>query len=440
MILIYSDKLTPRLRYTAKLIFEGILKSPVSLTDDAGEFAKSEGPKINYSDQKSSDELYLKPKPLLSIKEIIAPEIDPVYYEGEKYFFATSPDSVLPFDPFAASFFVVSRMEEYLEPGGGKYSCFPPEKSILAKYGLLKKPVVNIWANILAGKIKEHYPDFEFPKSRFNYISTIDIDNAWAFKHKGFVRGAGAFLKDLATLRWQNNWQRIGVWFDSQPDPYDSYNFLDEIFRGNEGKVIFFFLLGDRHTYDKSIPFKNKHFRKLIGGISKKYEAGMHPSFFSSQKGKENMVVAEKQRLENITGKTIKNSRQHFLRLFFPGSYRTLIKQGIVNDFTMGYSSQTGFRAGICTPYPFFDLEADKEANLTIYPFQVMDVTLRDYLGMNPDQAQSEILQLMEEVKKVGGTFISIWHNESLHEKGWREVFKNTNETGFKWANEPTLL
>jgi hypothetical protein len=198
--------------------------------------------------------------------------------------------------------------------------------------------------------------------------------------------------------------------------------------------------LGDYKKYDKNVSFKNKLFRKLILNLSEIYDVGIHPSFFSSKKNNGGKLAIEKERLEKIAGKKVVKSRQHFLRLFFPKTYRNLIKNGIEQDYTMGYSVQTGFRAGICTPFNFYDLEKEMETNLKIYPFQVMDVTLREYLGMEPKEAKTEIGQLMEEVKKVGGTFISIWHNETLNNsvlwEGYREVFEWMNETGFRWANE----
>ncbi len=133
-------------------------------------------------------------------------------------------------------------------------------------------------------------------------------------------------------------------------------------------------------------------------------------------------------------------SRQHFIRLRFPRNYRRLLNAGILEDFTMGYPSHTGFRAGICTPYYFFDLKKEMATNLKIIPFQVMDVTLRDYLGLSPQEATKEIGRLMAEVKEVGGTFVSIWHNETVTDldgwKGFRQVFEEMNRNGFEWANE----
>jgi len=440
MILIYAENKTPRLEYIARLIFEDILKVKVSVTSDLQEFQKSGLPKINYSGKKLEGILYLKPHKLLFSKNPELPEVTPVNYRGEKYFFPTSDNSFLPFDPLAASFFLVTRMEEYFENELGKYNCYPAEKSILVKNGLLKKPVVNIWARLLAEKIKEEYPEFEIPEPGFSFISTIDVDNAWAYAHKKFLRSTGAFLKDFFTGRWANNITRVKTWFNPNLDPYNSYDFIKNVFSGNEEKAMFFFLLGNYKKYDKNIFFKNRHFRELIRSLAANYKTGIHPSFNSSREGRENLVSIEKKRLEQITGQDITKSRQHFLRLFFPKTYRVLQKSGIKEDYSMGYSSHTGFRAGICTPFSFYDLGKNKETNLKIFPFQVMDVTLNEYLGLSADEAKNEIALLMEEVKKAGGTFISVWHNETLTDRGrwqgYREVFEFMNRKGFNLANE----
>jgi len=85
-------------------------------------------------------------------------------------------------------------------------------------------------------------------------------------------------------------------------------------------------------------------------------------------------------------------------------------------------------------------LKRDMATKLKITPFQVMDVTMRDYLELSPEDALKESLDLMKEVKKVGGTFVCIWHNETVTDldrwTGYRNVFEKINKTGFEWANE----
>ena len=94
----------------------------------------------------------------------------------------------------------------------------------------------------------------------------------------------------------------------------------------------------------------------------------------------------------------------------------------------MGFASQPGFRASICSTYKFYDLELDTETNLNIHPFTYMEGTLKDYMNISPEEAINVIKPLIEEVKAVNGTFIPIWHNESLSDlkrwAGWQKVYE----------------
>lgn len=440
MVLVYSNEITPRIEYIFKLIFTQILGLEVEFTSNSSTFQKTQQPKINYSFEKFGDEFYIKPHRLLFCKALIAPSISSVWYNGQKYFFESSADSELPFDVFAASFYLVTRYEEYLENEKDKLGRYPAGKSILFKYRLLDKPVVNIWSWMLAEKLQEKYPTLHCTKKKFSFMSTIDVDNAWAFKNKGFFRSCGACINSFLKGRFGELLLRIKVVTGREKDPYDTYAYLDAVFKGNEDKAKYFFLLGNYGRYDKNVSYKNGRLRKLIKEINKKYEVGIHPSFSSGKKGGRKKVVQEIKRLENIIQKKVEISRQHYLLLNIPKSYRRLIHAGISEDYTMGYSSKTGFRAGICTPYFFYDLKKERTTNLRVVPFQVMDGTLRHYLHLSPEDAMQRIEQLMREVKDVGGTFISIWHNETVTDegiwRGYREVFERTNKLGFKWANE----
>ena len=55
--------------------------------------------------------------------------------------------------------------------------------------------------------------------------------------------------------------------------------------------------------------------------------------------------------------------------LRFPQTYRRLLKLSVREDYTLGYAGQTGFRAGICTPFYFYDLELEETTNLLLVPF-----------------------------------------------------------------------
>jgi hypothetical protein len=440
MILIYSEEITPRLKYITQLILNQLLRNEISYTSNAVEFIQSDLPKINYSGHKLGDEIYMKPHGLLSMKELNKVDVDPVNFKNETCFFKSSLDSTFPFDMFAASFYLLTRYEEYFENEKDKFGRFPASESISTKFNLIKKPVVNIWANWLANEITKKYPATVFLKNRFKFISTIDVDNAWAYLNKGFWRTYAAQLKALLKGNIVEFKTRLKVLNGKEKDPYHTYEYLNTIFSGNEEKVKFFFLLGDYAKYDKNVSHKNLGFQQLIRGISKEFDIGIHPSFAGFEKGDYGKVIQEKERLETITGKKIKKSRQHYLNLRFPKTYQNLLKAGIKEDYTMGFADYIGFRAGICTPFYFYDLENETITDLMIVPFQVMDGTLLHYLKYSPLRAWDEIERIMAEVKEVGGTFVSIWHNETVTDegewKGYREVFEKMNKLGFKWANE----
>ena len=136
--------------------------------------------------------------------------------------------------------------------------------------------------------------------------------------------------------------------------------------------------------------------------------------------------------LEQVIHKPILRSRFHFLRFRLPISYRRLLDNMISDDYSMGYSKTIGFRAGICSGYNFFDLEIDGETKLRVHPFAIMDVALKDGLGLNKEEALIKIKQIVDEIIAVKGDFISVWHNQSLSERyqwiGWREVYENMLE------------
>jgi hypothetical protein len=440
MILIYSEDISPRIEFVTRLIFTKIHRVEVSFTTNKAEFLYSELPKINYSQTKFNDEIYLKPHGLLTQSTLGKVVIKPFEYNNSTVFFESSPDSVFPFDPFAASFYLVTRYEEYFETELDKFGRFPAGKSILTELNLIKKPVVNIWADWLAKEINRKYPQIIFIKRRFKFISTIDIDNAWAYLNKGFWRTKAALVKSVLKGDISEFRLRRKVLKGKEKDPYHTYDYLDSVFSENEEKVKFFFLLGDYGKYDKNVSHENTGFQKLIQKVAQAYDIGIHPSFAGFLNGCHGKVIRENGRLEKIVGRKISKSRQHYLNLKFPKTYQNLIKAGMTEDYTLGYPDQTGFRAGICTPFNFYDLENEETTNLLVVPFQLMDGTLRNYLKLSPEEAFKETEMLMNEVKKVGGAFVSIWHNESVNDsgewKGYRKVFEKMNQLGFQWANE----
>src|SRR5690606_1402201 len=95
--------------------------------------------------------------------------------------------------------------------------------------------------------------------------------------------------------------------------------------------------------------------------------------------------------LETATGSSIKASRQHYIRLRIPETYRQLRKAGIAFDFSMGYGSLNGFRASAALPFYWYDLEKEEPTDLLIFPFCFMEANSYFEQSQNVDQAFEEL-------------------------------------------------
>jgi hypothetical protein len=98
---------------------------------------------------------------------------------------------------------------------------------------------------------------------------------------------------------------------------------------------------------------------------------------------------------------------------------------GITEDYTLGFASAIGFRAGIANSFPFFNLKTNLKRPLLLQPFQIMDVTLKDYLKLNCEEAVIEIDKIKKSIQEVNGEFVSLFHNSSLTDSGeWKNWMK----------------
>ncbi len=417
---IYSDKPSPRLDYILKQLFTQVLGIEYKLFHSI-ESVNLEDPILNYSHTEIPKSFQIRPHSLL-FEDDIHPQT--IKIEDSFYFFRSSNTNFL-YDIFASSFFMLSRYEEYLETDLDSHGRFQAESSLAYKNNFLDKAVVNRWADELKKEILSRFPLLSFKKQEYQYLSTIDIDNAFAFKSKGIKRLLGGFAKAILRKDYEDVKARFQYLFLGKKDPFDVYNYLNQVHQKYRIKTLYFFLIGKNSKYDKNISIRQADYKNLIRKISKVSEIGIHPSYQSNSSF--DILKTEINDLENVSKKSITKSRQHFLKLSLPKTYQNLITAGIKEDYTMGFASQLGFRAGICNVYYWFDLERNSETDLKIFPFQIMDGTLNDYLQKKPTDSLSLIKNINSEVRFVKGLFITLWHNESLSElrrwKDWKYVY-----------------
>lgn len=421
MLLIYIPVISPRSKYVFDLIFKNELGIEYNTTTDIETFKNSPHGKINYSIQRLDNEMFIKASPLLFLSAIEKLNISIKKNNNAPLLFATDSTCDLGFDIFAAVFYMVSRYEEYLPFTPDEHGRFRAADSLASRDNFLQYPVVNLWIKYFKNKLAEKFSSLQFKDSSFEAIITYDIDIAYAYRGRSIFRLMGATTKDLLKLKPINILGRFASVI-TKKDPWDVYDSLKDTLSKNNLNSIFFFLLGDYSRHDKNISYDHPLMSKLVKKISQFSDIGIHPSYRSSEiPGK---IVIEKQRLEKLSNKKINKSRQHYLKFTLPDTYNQLLKAGITEDYSMGFADLPGFRAGTCSSFYFYDLENEQATNLKVFPVTFMEGTFIDYMKISPSLALANIFNLIEQVKNVNGTFISIWHNNTVSKayKPWKDV------------------
>lgn len=424
---IYAAEDLPRLKYIAGILLGDILGLSWEIITDKRKLGKHHI--INYSDDNVKDSFIIHPAPLLFEKGISRHELKVENWRDLPVFFQTTAGSDIPFDIFAASFYLISRYEEYCEYEPDEYGRFKAESSLAFRNGFLRIPVIDLWVKEFAKGLLRKFQTLAFRRNEFRKMVTFDADEPFEYLGKGIIRSIGGLIRDLAVSD-RNASERYKTVTKGKPDPFEVFGYITESVDKYQSDVRFFFPVGDRTSYDHNPSWKNEDYRSLIKRLTGKYKHGIHPSFNASENY--SRLSEEAKRYSIILGNAVSLSRFHFLRLKLPVSYRNLLKAGIKEDYSMGYPDEPGFRAGIARPFYFYDVVKDTVTNLKIVPFQVMDATLYKYKKLDHKASVEIILQLLNETRLAGGLFVSIWHNTSLLDnpqcKPWRSVFETMLE------------
>lgn len=407
MLLVYTPKITPRLKFVFKQICSRILNIPVSFTNVIEEFIAHDRLKMSYGSQPLGNEFFLRSNGLLLEQGLSDLELNVQTWEDTKCFFSSGEKSHIPFDIFSAAFYLLSRYEEYLPHVKDNYGRFTKEESLAFKSGFLHQAVVDLWAYKFKAALQLQYPDYEFDSRQFSIHPVIDVPVAYFFKNKGFLRTIGGIGSDLFRLRFKFLYDRFPVLFGFKKDPYDNFKWIINRQKTTQTKFNVFFLTGKLTTYDKNNSINKKEFVSLIKSVADYCNVGIKASYMALDSSA--ILKSEKQQMDAIVNSVTTSVRSSFSKVNLPATYRNYIDLGITEDYTMGYPDSIGFRAGTCTPFLFYDLDYEIQTPLKIHPFQLMDFALIKHASFL--DKKETLLKAISEVKKVNGCFTFIFHN-----------------------------
>lgn len=426
MIIVYVHKESSRLHYIFSWILKDILGSKLYFTTDKTEFIASSLPAINYSSENLQKGLWIYPYTLLYSKGIIKQNIEEIsLWKGHPIFFQQK-DGDIPFDIFSASFYLITRYEEYHSSALDIHGRYRYPDSIISKMGCIENPIVDQWAYLLKDELLKLYPDCKFTSRSFHFIPTIDVDHPYLYRNKGFILNTLCLFKDLMNRDFSIFKERLLTILHFKEDIYFNFGFLLQLYKKQGVKGFFFVHRGPYGKYDRRYVYPSRRYKNMLKKISEDHCVFIHPSYIAAFNSLQ--LCKEKVELEKVIGRKIEGSRQHFLRFRFPETFRQLKDADIHDDYSVLYADQYGFRAGTSIPFHFFDIEKDIETNLMIHPSAVMDVTLHRDFEMSPEEAINKIKDLEQKVKAVNGDFITLFHNSSLADtkewKGWKEIYE----------------
>ncbi|MEM9000373.1 MAG: polysaccharide deacetylase family protein [Bacteroidota bacterium] len=422
MLLIYTHKISQRFVYTMRQVCTGILGMEISFTTKVEDFIKHKGPKITYTKKPLQNEFFVRSNDLLFEQGINDIDITIDDWEGIPCFFYAGERSNLPYDIFSASFYLLSRYEEYFPHVKDDLGRFPVKESLAYQNGFLKLPVVDIWAYQFMGLLKKRFPNIQQGNRKYNFTSIINVTTSHAYAHRGFARSIGGLFNDFGKFRIRSIVKRLSVWSGVQKDPYDNFLDLIEAHKRFPIKTMFFFQFAKYSVHDKNISTNNNRFRYLIKSVADYSIVSLSASYNANNDLA--LLKEEKKRLANLIHRPIKYSRLRYNRINIPETYRSLIEAEFTDDFTMGYTHTIGFRAGTCTPFYFYDINLEVQQPLKVHPFAIHDYAFLKLKKV--EEVFAHIDSIFREVQKVDGSLTTIFSNELLgsrHQMNWMGLY-----------------
>ena len=406
MLLIYSLKTTQRITYIFKHICFRILGIEVNFTNVIEDFIAYSGPKLSYGKKELGNELFIQSTELLMQDGFESIDITVKDWGDTKCFFAVGKNSVLPFDIFAASFYLLSRYEEYLPQVKDEKGRFLASESIAFKAGFLQDPVVDIWAYKFKDLLLQTFPDIKYSARKPRVHTIINASQPLLYKNKGLLRTLIGFFNDLFNFNLKSIFDRSAVLFGFRKDPFNTFNWIINSVKKSKSSLTVFFLLGASKIFEESLNSQKESFKLLIKNVSDYQEIGL---IFSDQALNSLTVLnEEKEKIEAITNRTLRSSMNNDYLVSLPHNYRNLIELEITTDYTMVYENVIGFRASTCSPFLFYDLDYEIVTPLKIHP---ISLTTKGLNKTSTSKKTETIQKMMESVKKVNGTFSMIFDN-----------------------------
>jgi peptidoglycan/xylan/chitin deacetylase (PgdA/CDA1 family) len=343
-------------------------------------------------------------------------------------------------DILKSAFYLLSGYQEYKCTCVDHLNRFPYEFSIQKKLGIIKKPIVNYYFELIANEIITFskginitiYKKYIF--ENYGFLLTHDIDRVDTYTTSEFIYRTKQLL-GVSKTTFLSRKKIFCIWLEYminliwpfRKNHHWNFTYLTNIEQKYNIKSIFFFnQKGDRYN-DGLFSIYEKRIQSLIKFLlNKGCEIGYHGTVKSAYDSNEMKNTLRK--LQDIINQNIYGGRQHRLQFILPYTACFYEKNGIKYDSTLGFAAHEGFRNSYCLPFKLYDFENDHIINTWEYPLNIMDTTLYCYRKLNINEMEKSILEIILEIKKFHGLFTILWHNGTFEQSripGLKSFYEN---------------
>ena len=423
MILIYTPSVKPRIKYIFKHFFSTRMGEEVGFTSELSVFIAHSGPKMSYGETPLGNEFFIAAQGLLTSQGVNSLEVNVFDWDGIPAFFATHTKSELPFDIFSASFYLLSRYEEYLPFVSDDLGRYKSNQSLAYLNDFLHIPLVDMWFDRFA-KIWRVFFELETPQIETNntLFLVVDVPELYSFRYKSFLRNIFEGIQDVFRFKISHVFDRVLVVLGFRSDPLEGLLPWIEAQQNEELPIHFFVLYTTLGIHDRSLSVFSGVHQRVIKSISDYVPTAPLASFESSVNPP--VLSSDIERFKTLIHRPVKAIRQHKLALRFPNTYRTFSEQGIRNDYSMQYPDRPGFRASTAFPFRFYDLGDEQQTPLTIHPVCLSEYHIRDQRFSR--KMRQLFLTFQECLSGLNAPFIVAISNKSFNSRSKNATYLTT--------------
>lgn len=420
MILVYCSNITPRKEYIFKHIFKRLMLQEFNFTSDVSKFVSHSGIKFSYGTKPLGEELFIWSHGLLDENGIDNYEIEYHSWDHLPVFFKAPDSSTIPFDIFAASFYLLSRYEEYLPQVKDDLGRYSAKESVAVKGNFIMLPLVDLWVRKFLTLINQSFEVNLIREQQLKTTVAIEVASFYKYASRGVIDNFIMFWQHLKRLRVKRILTQFLVLLGLQTDPYDNYERLIEIIKvrwkkkrkpcSSNDDMIFFFHLGNYNRIDNGTVYRYRKYRESIKKIADYVEIGVRFSFLCSDKD----LKAQSKKYEEISNRPLRKTMAAYSKIVTPGHYKRLVETEKLEDYSMGYETMPGFRASTSHPFYFYDLDYEVQTPLLIHPYALH---YKSVSGNMLNGQKQIVTQLKQRVAEVAGSFI-VMYDYNQFEKG----------------------